>query len=69
MTRNHAISLFLAALIVLTIAVAPLFAAQASHGVSVYTPQGGSISIGAAAPVLSGVLACDGCSAGGGGPG
>ena len=71
MTRNKVISLILAAVIILTIAVAPLVAVEASQsGLLAHAAQGGSklFSIGVAAPAVPGFLACEGCSAGGGGP-
>ena len=71
MTRNKVVSLFLVAVIILTIAFAPLVVVEASQsGLLAHAAQGGSIlfSIGVAAPAAPGVLACEGCSAGGGGP-
>ena len=71
MARNKVISLILTAVIVLTIAVAPLAAFEAAQpGLFAHAVQGGinSLSIGVATPAVPGVLACEGCSCGGGGP-
>jgi hypothetical protein len=71
MARNKVISLILTVVIVLTIAVAPLAAFEAAQpGLFAHAVQGGSklFSIGVAAPAVPGFLACEGCSAGGGGP-
>jgi len=71
MTRNNVISLFLTAVIILTIAVAPLAAVEASQsGLLAHAVQGGSqyFRMGVAAPAVPGVLACEGLSCGGGGP-
>ena len=71
MTRNKVVSLFLAAVIILAIAVTTFVAVEASQsGLLAHADQGGSnlFSIGVAAPAVRGVLACEGCSAGGGGP-
>jgi len=72
MARNKVISLILTAVIVLTVAVAPLAAFEAAQpGLFAHAVQGNakSLSIGAAAPAVPAVLACDGCSGGGSGPG
>lgn len=71
MTRNKVVSIFLAAVIVLSIAIAPLVAIHASQsGFLSHAVQGGSnfLSIGVASPAVHGVLACEGLSCGGGGP-
>jgi len=71
MARNKVISLILTAVIVLTIAVAPLAAFEAAQpGLFAHAVQGGtnSHSIRVAAPVVPGALACEGCSGGGTGP-
>jgi hypothetical protein len=71
MARNNVFSLFLTAVIVLTIAVAPLAVFRANQpGVIAHAAQGGitSLSIGVADLVIPNVLDCEGCSGGGGGP-
>lgn len=71
MTRNKVISLFLTAVIILSIVIAPLTLAGASQsGQFTDAVLGGtrSLSRGVGAPALPNVLACDGCSGGGTGP-
>lgn len=72
MTRNKVVSIFLAAVIILAIAVAPLAVAEASQsGILAHAVQGGSksFSIGVTAPAVPDLLACEGASCGGTGPG
>ena len=67
MTRKKAVSLFLVAVLILTISVAALAVSGSQSGLDIAITQDSSImlTIGAGAPAESGVLACAGCSGGG----
>jgi hypothetical protein len=72
MARNKVTSIFLAVVLVMAIAIAPVVAIQAAQpSILAHFAQGGnnSLSIGVAGSALHGVIACEGCSAGGNGPG
>ena len=72
MTRTKVISLFLTAVIILSIIVAPLtLAGVAKPGQFAQASLGGPrlLSIRADALTIPNILACQGCSGGGGGPG
>ena len=71
MTRNKVITLFITAVIVLIIAVAPIAVGRTIHtAILTHLIQGGcnSSPAGTVMPVFPYVLACEGCSGGGGGP-
>ena len=67
MARNQAVSIVLVLVLVLAISFAPLASAVAQSELVTYTNHEvyNQISVGVA---IQGAIACEGCSAGGGGP-
>jgi hypothetical protein len=69
MTRNKVFTLLLAVAIILSIAVAPLSALPAFHsGLATHVVLASTNVFSIGVRALPVQLACDGCSAGGGGP-
>jgi hypothetical protein len=71
MTRKIVVVLFLIVVLVLAVLVSPLVAVKAQSGPAANPVQGNtnSVSVYSGAIVTPHVLACAGCTGGGGGPG